>query len=299
MHRIETRLQEAEQGGAELAFVDGAVIVGTPFEARCDALVLISAPYDTSVARICARDAAAWTRRRPSKRCAPLLPMRSSTTAPPNSWQKKCTPFYSSCERRNMAKKAKSRRPSLLRTLLAVLVVLALAATLLFTVFRRQVDTMEYPCRYNEYVEYYAGKYNIDPLILYSFIRTESNFNPNAQSNVGARGLMQITEETFDWIKLKIAPSEDLTFDDLYDPETNIRFGTYFVSYCLLRYHDDLATAAAAYHSGWGTVDNLLAQAEYSSDGETLDHYPYPQMRLYVRKITNSYQRYQDIYNEK
>ena len=129
---------------------------------------------------------------------------------------------------------------------------------------------MEYPCRYNEYVEYYAGKYNIDPLILYSFIRTESNFNPNAQSNVGARGLMQITEETFDWIKLKIAP-----------------------------YHDDLATAAAAYHSGWGTVDNLLAQAEYSSDGETLDHYPYPQMRLYVRKITNSYQRYQDIYNEK
>ena len=191
-----------------------------------------------------------------------------------------------------MAKKAKSRCPGLLRTLLAVLVVLALAATLLFTVFRRQVDTMEYPCRYNEvgsfyrryneYVEYYAGKYNIDPLILYSFIRTESNFNPNAQSNVGARGLMQITEETFDWIKLKIAPSEDLTFDDLYDPETNIRFGTYFVSYCLLRYHDDLATAAAAYHSGWGTVDN-----------------PYPQMRLYVRKITNSYQRYQDIYNEK
>ena len=94
---------------------------------------------------------------------------------------------------------------------------------------------MEYPCRYNEYVEYYAGKYNIDPLILYSFIRTESNFNPNAQSNVGARGLMQITEETFDWIKLKIAPSEDLTFDDLYDPETNIRFGTYFVGgiFCL------------------------------------------------------------------
>ena len=56
LHRIETRLQEAEQGGAELAFVDGAVIVGTPFEARCEALVLISAPYDTSVARICARD---------------------------------------------------------------------------------------------------------------------------------------------------------------------------------------------------------------------------------------------------
>ena len=147
-------------------------------------------------------------------------------------------------------------------------------------------------------MEYYAGKYNIDPLILYSFIRTESNFNPNAQSNVGARGLMQITEETFDWIKSKIAPTEPLTFDDLYDPETNIRFGTYFVSYCLLRYQQDLATAAAAYHSGWGTVDDLLAQSEYSADGKTLDHYPYPQMRQYVHKITHSYQRYQEIYNQ-
>lgn len=198
-----------------------------------------------------------------------------------------------------MAKNAAPRRPALIRTILAVVLVLALAAGILFTVFRRQVDTMEYPRRYSDYVEYYAGKYDIDPLILYSFIRTESNFNPNAQSNVGARGLMQITEETFDWIKTKIAPTEDLTFDDLYDPETNIRFGTYFVSYCLLRYHQDLATAAAAYHSGWGTVDDLLAQSEYSADGETLDHYPYPQMRQYVSKITRSYQRYQEIYNEK
>ena len=195
-----------------------------------------------------------------------------------------------------MAKKATPSRQKLLRTLLAVLVVLALAGTLLFTAFRRQVDTMEYPCRYSEYVEYYAGKYNIDPLILYSFIRTESNFNPNAQSNVGARGLMQITEETFDWIKSKIAPSEPLTFDDLYDPETNIRFGTYFVSYCLLRYQQDLATAAAAYHSGWGTVDNLLRMEEHSTDGQTLKGFPYNQMHHYVEKITASYAVYTRLY---
>ena len=158
---------------------------------------------------------------------------------------------------------------------------------------------MAYPAEYQALVEQYCQEFSVEPALCYAVIRTESSFNPEATSSIGARGLMQLTEETFDWIKLKIAPSEDLTFDDLYDPETNIRFGTYFVSYCLLRYHDDLATAAAAYHSGWGTVDNLLSQAEYSSDGETLDHYPYPQMRLYVRKITNSYQRYQDIYNEK
>ena len=114
---------------------------------------------------------------------------------------------------------------------------------------------------------------------------------------VGKRALEKgITEVTFDWIKMKIAPKESLTFDDLYDPETNIRFGSYFVSYCLDRYSGHLATAAAAYHSGVGTVDGLLGQEAYSTDGVTLDHYPYPQMRLYVKKITESYQHYSEIY---
>ncbi|EFB76630.1 lytic transglycosylase domain-containing protein [Subdoligranulum variabile] len=179
---------------------------------------------------------------------------------------------------------------------LAVLLMLALAGAVLFAFFQDKINRWEYPIQYAEYVTYYADKYDIDPLMLYAFIRTESNFDPMADSDAGARGLMQITEVTFDWIKSKIAPTEDLTFEDLYDPETNIRFGSYFVSYCLLRYQDDLATAAAAYHSGWGTVDDLLAQTQYSADGKTLDHYPYPQMRLYVKKITSSYQRYQEIY---
>lgn len=180
---------------------------------------------------------------------------------------------------------------------LAVLLILAAIGAALFAVFQDKINRWEYPIEYAEYVTYYADKYEIDPLMLYAFIRTESNFDPMADSDAGARGLMQITEATFDWIKSKIAPTEDLTFEDLYDPETNIRFGSYFVSYCLLRYQDDLATAAAAYHSGWGTVDDLLAQEQYSADGKTLDHYPYPQMRLYVKKITSSYQHYQEIYN--
>lgn len=144
-----------------------------------------------------------------------------------------------------MAKRQKRKR-SVFLPLLAVLLVLALAGTVLFSAFREKIDRWEYPQRYEEYVEYYAGKYGIDPMILYAFIRTESNFDPNVDSDAWARGLMQITEVTFDWIKTKIAPTEDLTFDDLYDPETNIRFGSYFVSYCLLRYDDHLATAAAA-----------------------------------------------------
>lgn len=196
-----------------------------------------------------------------------------------------------------MTKRRHRTRPW--RSVLAVLAVLALAGILLMTLFRRQISRAEYPQRYPEYVDRYAELYDLDPLILHSFIRTESNFNPTAQSDAGARGLMQITQDTFDWIKLKIAPSEDLTFEDLYDPETSIRFGSYFVSYCLTRYNGDLATAAAAYHSGVGTVDGLLADDRYSADGVTLTHYPYPQMRRYVQKITSCYQRYQETYSDK
>ena len=119
--------------------------------------------------------------------------------------------------------KAKKRKRSILAPILALLLVLALAGTLLFSTFRDKIEHWEYPQRFTEYVEYYAGKYGIDPMILYAFIRTESNFDPNADSDAGARGLMQITEVTFDWIKMKIAPKESLTFDDLYDPEPNIR----------------------------------------------------------------------------
>lgn len=114
--------------------------------------------------------------------------------------------------------KAKKRKRSILAPILALLLVLALAGTLLFSAFRDKIEHWEYPQRFTEYVEYYAGKYGIDPMILYAFIRTESNFDPNADSDAGARGLMQITEVTFDWIKMKIAPKESLTFDDLYDP---------------------------------------------------------------------------------
>ncbi|WP_455501141.1 dephospho-CoA kinase [Gemmiger sp.] len=82
LRRIDAALAEAERGGAKLAFVDGAVIVGTPFEQRCDALILVTAPYDTSVARICARDGIVpeMARRRLDAQ-TPLETLRAAATA--------------------------------------------------------------------------------------------------------------------------------------------------------------------------------------------------------------------------
>ena len=130
---------------------------------------------------------------------------------------------------------------------------------------------------------------------MYALIRSESFFNPVVTSSAGAIGLTQITEETFSWIKLMLCPKEDIVFEDLYQPEVSIRFGTYYISRCLDRYNGSVDTARAAYHSGWGTVDKLLQ--EQGSD--VLTDFPYKQMSNYVYKINKAYISYQEIYENK
>lgn len=82
LRRIDAELANAREKGAAIAFVDGAVIVGTPFEARCDALLLVTAPYEVSVQRICARDGIApeMARRRLDAQ-TPLETLRAAATA--------------------------------------------------------------------------------------------------------------------------------------------------------------------------------------------------------------------------
>lgn len=177
-----------------------------------------------------------------------------------------------------------------------LVVLFLLLGVINFPAITQYVQKKFYPTLYTEYVEKYSQQYDLDPLLVYSFIRTESSFKPDARSNVDARGLMQITEMTFDWIKPRVEADESVVFDDLYDPETCIQFGTYYLSRCLARYEYDVSTAAAAYHSGWGTVDKLLSRKAYSLDGKTLDVFPYTQMNHYVTKISNTYAKYLEIY---
>lgn len=189
---------------------------------------------------------------------------------------------------------------TLFRLLRRLVVLVCIAAVLLTALppLAREADRLLYPRKYSRQVEQWAAEYELDPLLVYAFIRTESGFDPAATSSVEARGLMQMTEETFIWLRSKIAPDEELLFANLYDPETSIRFGCYYLHLCMERYNGDVATVAAAYHSGWGTVDALLQMEEHSADGETLQGFPYNQMNHYVKKITSCYARYQRIYAE-
>lgn len=177
-----------------------------------------------------------------------------------------------------------------------IFLMLVLMACAVVAAGAKKMQQAAYPQKYAEYVEYYAGKYGMDPLLIYAVIRTESGFKADALNEVNARGLMQITEVAFQWLKSRIAPTEQIVFEDLNDPETNVRFGSYYWACCLNRYDNDIKTAAASYFSGWTTVDKLLTQSEYSDDGKTLKEFPYAGMRQYVDKIESNYAMYQKLY---
>ncbi len=153
----------------------------------------------------------------------------------------------------------------------------------------------EHPIKYREYVERYASEYGVDKYLIYAFIKTESGFDREAVSDTGARGLMQLMEVTFDWVKFRLDDGDDITYDDMFDPETNIRYGAYLVDYLVDKF-GDTDTAAAAYFSGAGEVGGWLENSEYSSDGVHLDKIPSRNAAHYVNKINDAYSTYKRLY---
>lgn len=154
-----------------------------------------------------------------------------------------------------------------------------------------------YPIKYSEIVEPVAEKYGIDKYLIYAVIKTESNFKPDAESNVGARGLMQLMNDAFDWVKYRMNDISDIEYDSMYDPESNITYGSYMMK-LLLDEYGDVETSVAAYHAGRGTVNKWLSDSEYSKDGKTLDKIPSRTTGHYVDKVIKSYKGYTKYYNK-
>ena len=152
-----------------------------------------------------------------------------------------------------------------------------------------------HPKKYSEFVSKYALEYEMDEDLIYAVIKTESDFDCDAVSDVGARGIMQIMEETFDWIKYRL-DDEESEYDDMFDPEMNIRYGAYLMDYLLEKFGDK-DTAVAAYHSGAGCVSLWLEEKENSSDGKRLDNIPSNTAKHYVNKINNALSNYKELYN--
>lgn len=178
-----------------------------------------------------------------------------------------------------------------LTVMVVILLLISVAGLFAYDRFLRET----HPLKYTAYVERYASEYGIQPTLVYAVIKTESGFRADAVSNVGARGLMQIMEDTFDWIKFRLG-DEETEYYDMYDPETNIRYGCYLLGF-LLDEFGQTDVAMAAYHAGRGNVNDWLSDERYSSDGIHLDVIPIADTAHYVNKINKAMDNYVRLYN--
>lgn len=158
-----------------------------------------------------------------------------------------------------------------------------------------RIKAFLYPRKYSVYVEKYSKEYNLDENFVYSIIKAESKFNPNALSHKGAKGLMQIADITRDWAIVELDLDENI---DIYDPETNIMIGCWYLNR-LYKEFGDTDLVIAAYNGGSGNVSKWLADEKYSQDGKKLHIIPFDETDKYVKKVNRNYEQYNKIYGKK
>ena len=154
-----------------------------------------------------------------------------------------------------------------------------------------------YVRNYSEYVEKYANEENIDPLLCYAIIKAESNFNPNAVSKSGAKGLMQLMDETAQDVAIN-AVIEYTGNENLFEPEKNIQLGIKYYAQLKSIYNSDVLSLTA-YNAGIGNVkkwkdDGIL---DIEKEEENIDNIPFEETKNYVRKILKDYNTYKELYS--
>ena len=173
------------------------------------------------------------------------------------------------------------------------LIVLSVAAAFLISPVTDYINRQAHPIKYSEFVTKYSQEYDVPKPFIYAVIKNESSFKPDATSSIGARGLMQITDVAYDWVNMR--SGFDNSFDDMYDPETNIRYGTYMLKLLLEEFKTE-ENALCAYHAGWGVAQKWLKNEEYSPDKENITNIPYPDTKWYVQNVSKSRKIYEKLY---
>lgn len=154
-----------------------------------------------------------------------------------------------------------------------------------------------YPVKYSEIVEENAKKYDIDKYLIYAMIKTESKFKEDAESKVGAKGLMQLMDETADECNKKGGFNFDIP-NDILKPEVNIALGCFYLNQLLVLHDGDVSLSVAAYNGGVGNVSKWLSDSSLSDgDGGLLD-IPFEETKGYVDKVLSSYEKYKEIYEK-
>ncbi|MCL2016792.1 MAG: lytic transglycosylase domain-containing protein [Defluviitaleaceae bacterium] len=144
------------------------------------------------------------------------------------------------------------------------------------------VVQLYFPIRHLEIIKQNAG--NFEPAFILAVIHAESSFRPYVVSHRGARGLMQVMDETGEWVA-NMMNFEYYNAETLFIPEDNIAIGSYFLNW-LWRYFDgDKTLILSGYNAGIGNVNRWLQDERFSEDGLTLSYIPFLETRNYIQRV--------------
>lgn len=176
----------------------------------------------------------------------------------------------------------------------AVFLVLALLAT--FWIMRSL-----FQLKYVDLIQKYCEEYDLEPSYVAAVIYTESKYRERALSGADARGLMQIMPKTAADIAREFG--EDFDPDDpgdlerLYDPETSIRYGCYYLRKLLDRFDRNPAVALAAYNGGPENTAKWLKEYGLDSKGR-IAYIPFPETSNYVKRVFRAQKVYEFLYSD-
>ena len=196
-----------------------------------------------------------------------------------------------------MAKKKRKRRNNkkIIRAVAAAAVLLGVLCVLAYYLIRA-AEKRTYRLLYSDIVMEMSVEYDVDPFLVAAVIHCESSNNKDAVSPVGAMGLMQIMPDTGVWIAEKIEV-ENFTQERLFEPDTNIRFGCWYLDYLSDKFDGNRTSVLAAYNGGPGNVEKWLGDERYSQGGQLTD-IPFPETERYIEKVQRAYEKYLTLYEK-
>ncbi len=146
-----------------------------------------------------------------------------------------------------------------------------------------------YPIKYQSQVETYAKEFNIEKSLVFAIIKCESNFNKDAKSDAGAKGLMQLTEETFRDVSKMLDDDQQDRYTELWnDADTNIKYGTRYLRYLSDMFDEDKTAVLAAYNAGLGNVKRWMGEDKKLQ----LSEIEFKETREYVEKVLDAQKYY-------
>jgi soluble lytic murein transglycosylase-like protein len=159
------------------------------------------------------------------------------------------------------------------------------------------VRQLLYPRYFYEFIAGDAKRYEVDPALVLSIMREESRFNPRAKSQAAARGLLQFIITTARDIGRDVG-LVDVDPEDLYDPRVIIRLGAKYISELGKQFSGNRYRVAAAYNAGPRQVALWTRLQPAPGDDYFLTAVNFDETKHYVRKVMNSYERYNEIYGK-